>query len=304
MDLHKSGYVALLGRPNVGKSTLLNRVLGQKLSIVSSRPQTTRNRILGIHNQDDAQILFLDTPGVHEARSLLNRRMVEQAVQALGDVDLVVLLIDPRFEDDPEKDRLLLEQIERQQVPALLVPNKIDQVPKASLLPVMDAWAQGSLPLEGIVPISAKNGDGVDVLLAEILRLLPEGPAYFPKDQITDVSERFVVAELIREKLFHQLNQELPYAVAVQVEEFELRKDGKHTSISARIWVERDSQKGIVIGKKGSRLKSVGTAARYEIERLLGTSVFLKLTVGVDPRWTRHRRAVERYGMFDAEKSR
>jgi len=194
---HRSGYVAIVGRPNVGKSTLLNSLLGSKVSIVSRRPQTTRNRVLGIYSRDDVQALFLDTPGIHEARGMLNRRMVDEAVSALGDVDLVLFMIDPNRERDPKEDSLVLRKLQGRGVPTVLVPNKIDTLSKAQLLPLMAAWAEAH-EFEAIVPISAKTGDGVGDLLREVVDRLPEGPPWFPKDQITDVTERFVVGELVR----------------------------------------------------------------------------------------------------------
>ncbi len=300
-DSHRSGYVAIVGRPNVGKSTLLNEVLGTKLSIVSFRPQTTRNRVMGIYNRDDVQVVFLDTPGIHEARGLLNKRMVDQALGALNDVDLVLMMIDARTESDPSTDALMLERIQSKGVPLLLAINKVDLVDKESLLPVIEAWAEAASPL-AIVPVSAIKGSGVEDLLDVVSQRLPLGPAYFPKDQLSDVSERFVVSELIREKLFVQLDKELPYSLAVEIEEWEEpRKEGDVVRILARIWVERDSQKAIVIGKKGARIKQVGVAARKDIEGLLDSRVFLKLTVGVKKGWTRKKTVVEDLGHFGSE---
>jgi GTPase len=293
---HRSGYVAIVGRPNVGKSTLLNRILGEKVSIVSRRPQTTRNRVMGLYNRDDLQVVFLDTPGLHDAKGLLNRRMVDEAVAALADVELVLLLIDPRREVDPELDPRLVERLEKGGIPVILVLNKVDLIAKQQLLPLIGRWSEAA-PFEALVPISAKSGDGVDGLLDQVAERLPEGPAWFPKDQLTDSTERFVVSELIREQAFKYLDRELPYALAVEIEEFE--EGPTLVRVMARIWVERESQKGIVIGHKGSMLKRIGSSARIEIERLLKAKVFLKLTVGVDPRWTRHRRAVERLGHFE-----
>ncbi|MCP4867503.1 MAG: GTPase Era [Proteobacteria bacterium] len=292
---HRSGYVAIAGRPNVGKSTLLNQILGTKVSIVSRRPQTTRNRVLGIYNRDDVQALFLDTPGIHEASGLLNKRMVDEAVGALKDVDLVAFMIDARRERDPERDRLVLDKLIKAGLPVVLVPNKIDEIPKEELLPLIAAWAEAH-EFAAIVPISALKGEGVGDLLKEVVSRLEEGPAWFPKDQITDATERFCVGELIRESAFRYLDQELPYALAVEIEEFD--ESDRLVRVMARIWVERESQKPIVIGRKGSMLKRIGSTARIEAEKLLGTKVFLKITVGVDPRWTRHRNAVERLGNF------
>ena len=293
---HRSGWVAIVGRPNVGKSTLLNQILGQKVSIVSRRPQTTRNRVLGIFNRPDLQVLFLDTPGIHDARGVLNRRMVDEAVAALDDVELVLLLIDPRQESDPASGEALLEQLSSRGAKVLLVPNKIDLVHRERLLPLIAAWSDAA-GFDAVVPISARNGDGVARLMKEIASRLPEGPAWFDKEAVTDATERFVVSELIREAAFHFLDKELPYAVAVEIEEFSEEKD--LVRILARIWVERDSQKGIVIGKGGQMLKRIGSVARGEIERLLRSRVFLGLTVGVDAKWTRSRRSVERLGHFD-----
>jgi GTP-binding protein Era len=296
---HRSGYVGLVGRPNVGKSTLLNRILGQKLSIVSRRPQTTRNRILGIHNDDDAQILFLDTPGIHPSGGkLLNKRMVDQALGALDDVDLVVLIVDVQREPTPQEGSLVLQRVAAREQPAILVLNKIDLVEKSALLPLIAAWSEAAA-FSAVIPISAKTGDGVDPLLKEIVSRLPEGPAWFPKDQITNVTERFVVGELIREQAFRCLDREVPYSIAVEVEEFE-EEEGR-VRVMARIWVERDSQKGIVIGKGGLMLKRIGSAARGEMGRLLGCRVRLDITVGVDAGWTHRKGAVDRLGMFGRE---
>ena len=295
---HRSGYVALVGRPNVGKSTLLNALLGQKISIVSRRPQTTRNRVLGIHNTDDAQVVFLDTPGLHEPRSPLNRRMVKAAMEGLGEADVVVLLIDARIETDPEKSAELIGRLERCSR-LILAPNKIDEVDRRALLPLIGAWSEALPHAEAVVPISALRRDGIERLLEEIHARLPESPPYFPKDQVTDVSERFVVAEIIREKAFHFLNRELPYSTAVEIEVFdEERRDAGKVRVEARIWVERDGQKAIVIGKGGSMVKRIGSAARRDIEQLLGASVFLGLTVGGKEGWTKREGQVSRLGHF------
>ena len=292
---HRSGWVAIVGRPNVGKSTLLNRVLGQKVSIVSRRPQTTRNRVLGIYNRDDLQVLFLDTPGIHDAKGVLNRRMVTEAVAALDDVELVLLLIDPRQEADPTTGAALLEQLGRRGVKVILVPNKIDLVRREQLLPLIEAWSDAAA-FDAIIPISAEKGDGVERLVEEIAQRLPEGPAWFDKTAVTDATERFVVSELIREAAFRFLDKELPYALAVEIEEFAEKKE--LVRILAKIWIEKDSQKGIVIGRGGQMLKRIGSTARIEIERLLRTRVYLGLVVGVDPKWTRRQGAVERLGKF------
>jgi GTP-binding protein Era len=297
--IHRSGYVAIVGRPNVGKSTLLNDLLGEKISIVSRRPQTTRNRVAGIYNRADAQVVFLDTPGIHEAHKLLNKRMVDTAIATLDDVDLVLFMIEAGRDKNPDQDLGLLKRIFAGGRPVILAPNKIDTIPKQDLLPLLEAWS-GAADFADIVPVSAKKGDGVGALIGSILGRLPEGPAYFPKDQLTDVTERFVVSELIREQIFRYLDKELPYAAAVEIEEFQ---DGEPVRILARIWVERESQKGIVIGKGGTMLKRIGTSARIEIEKLLQTRVYLKTTVGVNRDWTTKKRAVQELGNFREGKS-
>jgi GTP-binding protein Era len=308
---HRSGYVALIGRPNVGKSTLLNTLLGQKLSIVSARPQTTRNRVLGIWNDESTQIIFLDTPGLHEPHTLLNRKMVDAAIGTLRDVDLAVWLLDAKKEVDPSRAGQVIDLLRSAEVPVLLAPNKIDTLDKSDLLPLIAAWTSGprgggdSPPdFEAIIPISALKGIGTDRLLDEVRGRLPKGPAFFPKDQLTDRTERFVVSEIVREKLFHYLDRELPYSVAVEIEDFEDdTAGGGMVRIIGRIWVERGGQKAIVIGKGGSMIKRVGTAARLDVERLLGCKVFLRLTVGVKDSWTTHRRHVDDLGKFSEGKS-
>jgi len=294
-EIHHSGYVAIVGRPNVGKSTLLNDLLGEKISIVSRRPQTTRNRVAGIYNRADAQVVFIDTPGIHEAHKLLNKRMVDAAMSALGDVDVVLFMIEAGRDTGPHHDAALLRRLVDTGLPILLVPNKIDTIRKEQLLPLLESWSAAA-KFHDIVPISAMKGDGVGALLGAIVKLLPEGPAYFPKDQLTDVSERFVVSEMIREQVFRYLDKEIPYSTAVEIEEFEEGKD--IVRIMARIWVERDSQKGIVIGKKGSMLGRIGTSARLQVEKLLQTKVYLKITVGVRKDWTTNKRFVDQLGNF------
>ena len=294
-EVHRSGYVAIVGRPNVGKSTLLNDLLGEKISIVSRRPQTTRNRVAGIYNRADAQVVFLDTPGIHEAHKLLNKRMVDVAISSLADVDIVVFMIEAGRDVDPERDARLLGRIVETGLPVILVPNKIDTMRKEELLPLLERWSTAA-EFADIVPISAMKGDGVGALIGTIVGRLPEGPAYFPKDQLTDASERFVVSEMIREQVFRYLDKEIPYSTAVEIEEFVEGKD--IVRILARIWVERDSQKGIVIGKKGSMLGRIGTSARLQVEKLLQTKVYLKITVGVSRDWTTNKRFVERLGNF------
>ncbi len=289
----RSGFVAIIGRPNVGKSTLLNRIVGQKIAITTPKPQTTRNRILGIQNLDNAQVLYVDTPGIHEARSPLNRYMVDQARSACLDVDVILWLVeaDRSVDRDPMIPRLL----EKSKRPILLVINKIDTIPKDRLLPLIDAYCK-ICPFASIVPISALKGDGVDELMAEIPDLLPEGPRYYPEDQLTDVPERFIVAEMIREQIMMRTKDEVPYGVAIVVERFQENPARNMVGIGAVINVERDSQKGILVGKGGTMIRHIGQAARKEIERMLGVKVHLELFVRVQKNWTSSGRMMKEFG--------
>ena len=289
----RSGFVAIIGRPNVGKSTLLNRIVGQKIAITTPKPQTTRNRILGIQNLDHAQVLYVDTPGIHEARSPLNRYMVDQARSACLDVDVVLWLVeaDRHVDKDPMIPRLL----EKSKNPVLLVINKIDTVPKDQLLPLIDAYRK-ICPFASIVPVSALKGDGVEELMAEIPALLPEGPRYYPEDQLTDVPERFIVAEMIREQILMRTKDEVPYGVAIVVERFQENPARNMVGIGAVINVERDSHKGILVGKGGTMIRHIGQGARKEIERLLGVKVHLELFVRVQKNWTSSGRMMKEFG--------
>lgn len=276
-----SGFVAIVGRPNAGKSTLLNRFAGQKLAIVTSKPQTTRNRIQGIVTQRQGQIIFIDTPGLHSADSALGRQMMREVAAALEGIDVLLLIVDAS-QALAAADEMVLEKAKRFQGRTVLALNKIDRIPKAKLLPLIDAY-QRAYDFAGIVPISALNGDGCNKLLEEILRLLPEGEPYFPKDQVTDQPERFLAAEIVREKAMQVMYHEVPYALAVKVEKFE--ESPKLLRIEATMYVERDSQKKILIGHKGETIKKIGTQARKELEALLDTKIFLGLFVKVVPAW-------------------
>lgn len=291
----KSGFVSLIGRPNSGKSTLLNFLLGEKIAITSSKPQTTRNRILGIKNLPSGQIVFLDTPGIHRSRTMLNRSMVKTALATLQEVDVVCFLIEANFPDNPENE-LILENLKRSTKPAFLVINKIDLIPKGDLLPFMERYSR-LLPFEQIIPLSALRGDGVEVLVDELLKILPEGPRLFPEDMITDLSERFLAAELIREKVFQLTREEIPYATAVAVEDFQERPEKNLVMIRATVQVERESQKRILIGEKGRMLKEIGQRAREEIEGFLGVKVFLELWVKVEKNWRDDPGALRRLGL-------
>ncbi len=289
----RSGFVAIIGRPNVGKSTLLNRIVGQKIAITTPKPQTTRNRILGIQNLDHAQVLYVDTPGIHDARSPLNRYMVDQARAACLDVDVILWLVEA---DRPvDKDPMIPKLLEKSKRPTLLVINKIDTIPKARLLPLIDAYCK-ICPFASIVPVSALKGDGVDELMAEIPDLLPEGPRYYPEDQLTDVPERFIVAEMIREQIMMRTKDEVPYGVAVMVERFQENPSRNMVGISAVVNVERDSQKGILVGKGGVMVRQIGTSSRKEIERMLGVKVHLELFVRVQKNWTSSGRMMKEFG--------
>ena len=284
IDGHRSGMVALIGRPNAGKSTLLNRMVGAKVAIVSDKPQTTRHRILGVLSRDDGQIIFVDTPGVHRPHYRMNRRMMDTTRRVLEDVDLVALLIDAS-EPVGGGVRYTIELLGGVDAPVLLLLNKVDRLRKRKLLPLIDDFS-GRHPFTDIIPISALKGDNCDRFLEAALEQLPEGPPLFPLDALTDRSIRFLAAELVREKLLRRTRDELPYTTAVVIDGWEEPEDENAVvRISATILVDRDSQKGIVIGKGGRMLKSVGTSARGEIEELIGRRVYLDLRVKVKTGW-------------------
>jgi GTP-binding protein Era len=280
----KAGFIGIIGPPNVGKSTLLNTLIGEKISIVSPKPQTTRNRILGIKNLPDAQLIFVDTPGIHHTRKKFNRHLVQAAQAAFRESDLVLVMVEAT-QTMPEDEFLFVVQcLKNFEKPVFLLINKIDLVKKHALLPFIDAY-QETFPFREIIPLSALHGLGVAQLEIFLLRYLPEGPKYYPGDLFTDQTERFMVAEIIREKIFVLLQQEIPYSIAVAIEEFNERKPGI-IFIRATIWVEKLSQKGILIGKDGKMLKEIGKRARKEIENLLQTKVYLELWVTVKKNWT------------------
>ena len=290
----RSGFVSIIGRPNVGKSTLLNRILGEKIVITSDKPQTTRNRIQGIHNVPGAQIVFIDTPGIHQARSRLNKYMVEVALSSIREVDLVLFLVEAN-QKPGEQEQEIIDVLAGATAPVFLVINKVDLTEKGAVLERIAAY-KDRFPFREIVPVSAGTGDGVEHLVELVRKTLPEGPVYFPDDILTDVPERFIAAEIIREKVFRLTRDEVPYATAVEVDSFKEREDGGLVSISATITVERDSQKGIIIGKKGAMLKKIGSAARVEIEQLLNTKVFLELFVRVRKDWSEDARMLKELG--------
>jgi GTP-binding protein Era len=290
----KAGFIAIVGPPNAGKSTLLNRMLGMKISITSKKPQTTRNRILGVLHRPGAQFVFVDTPGVHDASRPLNVRIVDQAVSAIADCDLVMFMVDASSHM-PKAETLILEKIKAVNTPVVLVLNKTDLVSKEAVLLQLDLW-KNEHDFVDMIPISARKGTQVEHLLAEMEKELPENPPFFPEDALTDVPERFLAAELIREKVFRLTGEEIPYASAVTIDSFSEEDRDKLVTIHATIHVERDSQKGIIIGKQGAKLKEIGTAARKDLERMLDTKVFLKLFVRVQKNWSRDTKALDRFG--------
>ncbi|MCZ6677774.1 MAG: GTPase Era [Candidatus Poribacteria bacterium] len=289
----KSGYVSIIGEPNVGKSTLMNVMTGEKLAIVTPKPQTTRNQITGIVTTDQYQIIFFDTPGILKPKYRLHNHMVQAAYRAIKDADLVLYMIDVA-QPPPELEGTILSELKKNAQLVIFVINKIDLVPRPTLLPIIGEY-QGKFPFAEIVPISATTGDGVLQLREHIVKYLPEGPLYFPEDQLSDLPERFFVAETIREKIFLKTRQEIPYASGVMVEEFKTRPNGK-IYIRAMVYVERQSQKGILIGQGGKTIKVIGQLARAEIERFLNAPVFLDLHVLVKQDWRRDERKLKDMG--------
>jgi len=290
----KSGYVAIVGIPNAGKSTLLNRMLGEKISITSKKPQTTRNRILGVMHRPAAQLVFIDTPGIFEAKDTLNLRIVDTALSAIGDADLIVFVLDVA-NPDPTSEYFLVRRLQKQQRPVILALNKIDLIEKSALLEIIHRWST-EYHFDVIVPISATEGTQIEKLIETIENFLPCGPPYFPQDALTDLPQRFIVAEMIRETVFRLTGEEIPYATAVTVDSFQEEKNGKLVKIEATIHLERSSQKGIIIGKEGSKLKRIGTESRKKIEHMLETKVFLKLFVRVQKNWRKDTRALKKFG--------
>ncbi|SPF47518.1 membrane-associated, 16S rRNA-binding GTPase [Syntrophobacter sp. SbD1] len=290
----KSGYIAIVGAPNVGKSTLLNQLLKQKISITAPKPQTTRNRVSGILNGEGYQIIFVDTPGIHKAQDEFNRGLVETALSTISESDAVLFMIEA--EAAQPANQLILDNLRRIKTPVLLVINKVDLLRnKGELLPLIQAYGE-RFDFKAVIPISALKGEGTDDILAEVLSILPQGPQYFPEDYITDQPERFFAAELIREKIFHLLHQEIPYSIAVTIEKFTDLPDRNLIEIDAVINVERESQKAIIIGKGGQMLKEVGKQARLEIETFLGCHIYLGLFVRIQKNWRKDPRALREFG--------
>ena len=296
-DNFKSGFATLIGRPNVGKSTLMNRLIGQKIAITSNKPQTTRNRIQTVLTTEDGQIVFVDTPGIHKAKNKLGEYMVHVAERSLNEVDVVLWLVEPStFIGAGE--RHILDQLKKVKTPVILVINKIDMVKKEELLPAIDTYRK-EYDFADIVPVSARSGDNTDELVKVILKYLPYGPQFYDEDTVTDQPERQIVAELIREKALHCLNEEIPHGIAVAIDRMKIERKVMH--IDATIICERDSHKGIIIGKQGSMLKKIGSTARYEIERLLDCKVNLKLWVKVQKNWRDSDYMMKNFGYRDEE---
>lgn len=291
----RSGYVAIIGRPNVGKSTLLNKILGEKVAIVSPKPQTTRNRITGIRTTAASQIIFIDTPGIHQGHSLMNRRMMDTALHTLDEVDGVLWLLDAHEKLKQEEERIA-ETLRGVDTPVLILLNKIDLVSKGKLLPLMERCAE-VLPGKEIVPVSALKGDGLEITLNIVEQWLPKGPRYFTEGEYTDQSERFLASENVREKVFLLTREEIPYGVAVTIDEFTEKEEKNLIVIAATIHTDRDSHKGILIGKRGAMLKEIGRQAREELEALLGCRIFLELFVRVDANWTRNPNLLTEMGL-------
>ena len=296
--IHKSGFVTVIGRPNVGKSTLINKIIGQKIAIMSDKPQTTRSRIQCILNSDDAQIIFLDTPGIHKPMFKLGEYMLKAAESTLKEVDVIFFVIDAT-EKFGGGEKYILERLATVTSPVILVINKIDLISRAEVLPIIESYSARK-NFAAVIPISAIDGTNLDTLIDEAKKFLPEGPKYYPVDMITDQPERLIIAELIREKILNVTEDEVPHSIAVDIEEITPRKNSV-TYIRAVVYVERDSQKGILIGKGGELLKSIGKNARPEIEMLLGTKVFLDLWVKVKRGWRNLNGAIQSFGLGSSE---
>lgn len=288
----RSGYVSIIGRPNVGKSTLLNSILGEKVAIVTTKPQTTRNRIIGIKTLPNAQIIFIDTPGIHKPRHKLGEAMVKTALEALNEVDIILFMVEPH---SPEKEDLsVIEMLKKVRSPVFLLINKIDTIKKTDLLPLIDHF-KNLYSFQEIIPLSALKQDGMSKLMKRIYDSMPSGPKYYSDEFITDQLERFMVSEIIRERVMEMTEEEVPYSVAVEITEWKEREDGLIV-ISGNIYVEREGQKGIIIGKRGAMLKSIGSAARIDIERLLNTKVFLEIWVKVKKDWRNNKTTLRELG--------
>ncbi|OGP68315.1 MAG: GTPase Era [Deltaproteobacteria bacterium RBG_16_44_11] len=294
--MFKSGFIGIIGRPNTGKSTLFNAIVGENISIITNKPQTTRNKITGIKNYPDAQIIFLDTPGMHRPKTALNRAMVQTAQDTIGDADVLLMMVEADTNIGPH-DLFLIEALAGAKSPVFLAINKIDRIEKPSLLPLIDQFRK-LYDFAGIFPICALKGDGIDELLSSLKEAIPEGPQLFPNDIMTDATERFIAGEFIREQILLLTQQEVPYASAVTVDVFKEDENKNLIRISATITVEREAQKAILIGKKGAMLKSIGTQARLQMEKFFDAKIFLELFVRVKKDWTSSERMLQEFGLL------
>lgn len=295
----KSGFISIIGRPNVGKSTFLNRVIGQKIAIMSDKPQTTRNKVQGVLTTNDAQLVFIDTPGIHKPKHKLGDFMMKVAQNTLKEVDLVLFMVNAE-EGYGRGDEFIMERLRSIQTPVFLVINKIDRIDPDQLLTVIETYKE-KLDFAEVVPISALEGNNVERLLQQIKEYMPQGPQYYPADQVTDHPERFIVSELIREKALHLTREEVPHSIAVVLDKMAPMEDKDVIHVMATIIVERDSQKGIIIGKRGSMLKEIGKRARVDIENLLGSKVFLELWVKVQKDWRNKMSQLRDFGFREDE---
>ena len=298
MDNYKSGFVAVIGRPNVGKSTLINHIIGQKIAIMSDKPQTTRSRIQCIFNMEDAQFIFLDTPGIHKPKHKLGEYMLKAAEGTLKEVDVIFFVVDAT-EKFGGGENYIIERLKTTSKPVILVINKIDLIEREKTLPIIASYSE-KYEFAAVIPISALDGTNVDNLILEAKKYLPEGPQYYPADMVTDQPERLIIAELVREKILHLTEDEVPHSIAVDVDEMKQRNNGD-TYIRATIYAERDSQKGILIGKNGAMLKEIGKLARPEIEMLIGTKVYLDLWIKVKRNWRNSLGAIQNFGLGSTE---
>jgi len=296
---YKSGFISIIGRPNVGKSTFLNQVIGQKIAIMSDKPQTTRNKVQGVLTTNDSQMIFIDTPGIHKPKHKLGDFMMKIAINTLKEVDLILCMINAD-EGFGRGDEFIIEKLKDVRTPVFLVINKIDLIQPDTLLSIIDQYKE-MYNFKEIIPISALEGNNIDRLLLQVKQYLPEGPQYYPEDQITDHPERFIVSELIREKALHLTREEVPHSIAVLIDKMEHKQNQDVIHVMATIIVERDSQKGIVIGKQGKMLKEIGQRARVDIENLLGTKVFLELWVKVQKDWRSKAFHLRDYGFKEDE---
>lgn len=298
-ETFKSGFVAMIGRPNVGKSTLLNHIIGQKVAIMSDKAQTTRNKIQGIYTDDHAQVVFIDTPGIHKPKHKLGQFMTDIASTTLNEVDLILFVINVTEKFGPGEAHIV-EMLNKTNRPVFLVLNKIDQVHPDELLPIIENY-KDKFPFAEMIPVSALNGNNTDTLLSQVVDYLDEGPQYYPKDQMTDHPERFIIGEMIREKALQLTREEVPHSIAVQIDRIEPHEEGALIDVDATIVVERKSQKGIIIGKQGSMLKEIGTRARHDIEAMLGSKIFLELWVKVESDWRNRQRLLKEFGFREED---